>query len=229
MERTRHMAAALLLALVPGGVSAQGVAFAVPPGAAGPAESRAATSAAPATSPGVAASVPVTSAVGAPPAAGSGNAGAGSSPTAGATTGSGAAADARGAPMSLTLRQALGLALAKSEEVRVAAARVDEAEAGVKAAKSAALPKVNTQLSYNHALRSPFQGSGLGLPDSMRFNPDPNASVEERLSYLEKNAPLAGLSGLSGAFGNLPFGKPNTWSAGVTVTQPLYAGGQIRA
>ncbi|HET9983985.1 MAG TPA: TolC family protein [Longimicrobiales bacterium] len=185
MKTNRHMGmAALVLALVPGGVAAQG----------GGAEA----------APPTPAPVPASASASAP-------------------------ARPQGAPISLSLRQALGLALTKSEEVRGAAAQVDQAEAGVKGARSAALPKVNTQLSYNRTLRSAFQGSGLGLPDSMKFTPDPNASVEDRLSYLEKNAPLAGLGGLSGAFSNLPFGKANTWQAGVTVTQPLYAGGQIRA
>lgn len=133
------------------------------------------------------------------------------------------------AAVPLSLTDALGRALSKSEEVRTAQAQVDAAAAQVKSARSSLFPQVSTQLSYNRTLRSPFQNSGISLPDSMRFDPDPNASIEDRLSYLEKNAPLAGLSGLSGAFSNLPFGQANTWVAGLTVTQPIFAGGRIRA
>ena len=129
----------------------------------------------------------------------------------------------------LSLDEALSRALEQSEEVKTARAQVDAASAQVKNARSAALPQVNAQLSYNRALRSIFQGGGFTLPDSLQFDPDPNAPLEDRVRYLEDNATLAGLHGLGSLFSNMPFGQEHTWIGGISVTQPIFAGGRIKS
>ncbi|HEX7090299.1 MAG TPA: TolC family protein [Longimicrobiales bacterium] len=137
-----------------------------------------------------------------------------------------AQAAAAGTPLSL--QDALSRALEQSEEVRLAAARVDEVRAQAKSARSAALPQVNAQLAYTRTLRSVFQNvGGFTLPDSLRFEPDPNQPLEERVRYLEDRTPNAALGALGALFSDLPFGNENTWIAGLSVSQPVFTGGRI--
>ena len=136
---------------------------------------------------------------------------------------------ARADSVAITLGDAIGRAVGQSQEVRLARAQVDLARAQVTAARSAALPQVNGGLNYTRTFASQFQGGGFTIPDSLQFRPDSTASIEQRLRYIEQNAGLAGLAGLGALFGNLPFGQPNTWSATLTGTQPLFAGGRVGA
>jgi hypothetical protein len=129
-----------------------------------------------------------------------------------------------GDSVAITLGDAIGRAVGQSQEVRLARAQVDLARAQVTSARAAALPQINGGLNYTRTFASQFQSGGFTIPDSLRFEPDPTGTVEERLRYLEDNAANAGLSGLGALFGNLPFGQKNTWSATVTGTQPLFAG-----
>jgi outer membrane protein TolC len=91
------------------------------------------------------------------------------------------------------------------------------------------MPQFNTQLAYSRALRSVFQNVGITLPDSMKFKPDPNASLTDRVKYLEDKTPDAALGSLVGLFSQMPFGRANTWIAGLNVTQPIYTGGRVKA
>ncbi|MGH7505472.1 MAG: TolC family protein [Longimicrobiales bacterium] len=141
-------------------------------------------------------------------------------------------AGAQQAPLadaSLSLQEALARALEGSEEVLLARAQLDATRAQVRSARSAALPQVNTQLGYTKTLRSVFQdaGGGFTLPDSLRFEPDTLASIEDRISYLERRTPSAGLGALGSLFSDLPFGNENTWVAGLSLTQPLFTGGRL--
>lgn len=123
----------------------------------------------------------------------------------------------------LSLEEALDRSLERSEEVRIAAAQVDRAGAEVGVARSNLLPQVNTQLVYTRTLRSVFQGGGIEIPDSLRFEPDSTASVGERLRYLEENVPNAAFESLGNLFTNLPFGQEHAWNAIATLQQPLFA------
>ena len=127
----------------------------------------------------------------------------------------------------LTLPAAVEAVLTRSEEVRAAEAQLEQAAAQVRGARSSLLPQINTQLIYTKTLRSVFQDAGFELPDSLRFEPDSLASVQERLGYLERNTPNAAFGALGNLFGNLPFGRENTWIASAQVSQPLFAGGRI--
>lgn len=133
--------------------------------------------------------------------------------------------------LSLSLADALDRANTKSEEVRLARAQVEQAQAQITSAWSEALPQINGSLSYTRTFQSPYSSGGgsFQLPDSLRFSPDSTATVDERLSYLERNAPIAGLSGLGSLFGNLPFGQQHTYNASLTAKQMLYSGGRVGA
>ena len=130
---------------------------------------------------------------------------------------------APGDTLPLSLDDALGRAFSKSEEVRLARSQVDLAETQVISARSAALPQISGSLNYTRTFQSPYGGSGGGfqIPDSLRFQPDSTASMAERIRYLEENAPNAGLEGLGGLFGNLPFGQQHAYVASVSASQLL--------
>ena len=136
---------------------------------------------------------------------------------------------ARADSIAITLGDAIGRAVGQSQEVRLARAQVDLARAQVTSARSAALPQINGGVNYTRTFASQFQSGGFSIPDSLQFRPDSTASIEQRLRYIEQNAGLAGLTGLGALFGNLPFGQKNTWSATLTGTQPLFAGGRVGA
>lgn len=136
-----------------------------------------------------------------------------------------------GEAVRLSLDAALERTLSESEEVRLARTRLDAADARADAAWSAALPQINTQLAYTKALRSVFSdaGGGVAIPDSLRFDPDPTAPIEQRVAYLEDRTPTAAVAALGGLFNDLPFGNENTWVAGLSVSQPVFAGGRIQS
>lgn len=127
----------------------------------------------------------------------------------------------------LSLREAVLRALEESEEVHLARAQASQASAQARSARSAMLPQVNTQIVYTKTFRSVFQGAQVEIPDSLRFEPDSTASLEERIAYLEDRTPTAALGALGGLFGDLPFGRENTWLATATLNQPLFTGGRI--
>jgi len=138
-----------------------------------------------------------------------------------------AAGDSAAVPLSL--QDALSRATGESEEVRLARSQVTLARAQVTAARSAALPQINGAVNYTRTFDSPFNTGGFSLPDSLRFEPDPNAPLVDRVRYLEDNAANAGLGGMGLLFGNLPFGQKNSYVASLSGSQTLYSGGRVRA
>jgi outer membrane protein TolC len=133
--------------------------------------------------------------------------------------------------VALTVGEAVGRAARGSQEVRLARAAVDLAGTQVTAARAQALPQIDGTLSYTRTFASPFSGGGGGftLPDSLRFDPDSSAALVERIRYLEENTPNAALGALGSLFGNLPFGQKNAYTAVISGTQVLYAGGRVGA
>ena len=129
----------------------------------------------------------------------------------------------------LALPEAIARAVGQSEEVRLARSQVDLAEAQVTAARSAALPQIDANLSYTRTFDSPFNTGGFTLPDSLTFEPDTTASLQERVRYLERRAPAAGIGGIGALFGNLPFGQANSYVLSSSVSQPVYSGGRVGA
>ena len=135
----------------------------------------------------------------------------------------------RGDTVPLALSEAVRRALEESEEIGLARSQVQLADAQVTETRAGALPQIGGTLGYTRTFASAFQSGGFTLPDSLRFEPDSLASIEERISYLERNAPLAGLGGLGSLFGNLPFGQENAYSFNLNASQLLYSGGRTGA
>jgi outer membrane protein TolC len=129
----------------------------------------------------------------------------------------------------LSLADVIESALGKGEEVRLARSQLDLADAQVRATRAQALPQIDGLLSYTRTFESPFGGGGFQLPDSLRFSPDSTLSMADRMRYLEQNAHLAGLSGMGSLFGDLPFGQKHGYTAQLSATQTLYAGGRVGA
>jgi len=146
-----------------------------------------------------------------------------------ATPGGAQVAARQDSVVALSLEEAVTAALGRSEEVQSARAGLAATQAQVKSARAASLPQVGTQVSYTRALRSVFQsaGGGLTIPDSLKFDPDPTASLDQRVTYLEDRVPTAAIGALGTLFSDLPFGNENTWVAGLTFSQPLFSGGRI--
>ncbi len=131
--------------------------------------------------------------------------------------------------VALSLADALRRAADRSQEIRLARAEVDLAKAQVTAARSAVLPQVEASLNYTRTFDSPFQVDAAPTPDSLLFRPDSTAAVADRLRYLEENAHLAALGGFGSLFGNLPFGRVNSYVASISASQPIFAAGRIGA
>lgn len=129
----------------------------------------------------------------------------------------------------VSIEHAIELAMSRSQEVRLAQSQVHLAEAQVGSARASAFPEIDARVTYTRTYASPFAAGGFTLPDSLRFEPDSLATVAERLRYLEKHTPLAGLGGLGQLFGNLPFGQRNTYVAAIVGSQSLYSGGRVGA
>ncbi len=124
----------------------------------------------------------------------------------------------------LTLPQAVQRALSQSEEVALARSQVRMAAAQIRQAYASLFPQVNGSAGYTRTLASAFDtGGGFSLPDSLRFSPDPTASVEERLKYLEDKTPVAALGALGSLFSNLPFGQENAYQFGLSGSQTLFS------
>jgi outer membrane protein len=140
------------------------------------------------------------------------------------------AAGVRGDTVALSLQSAVNRALGQSEEVRLARSQVQVAESQVREARSGIYPQVDANVGYVRTFASSFSGGGgFTLPDSLQFTPDTTAPIEERVRYLERNAPLAGLGGLGSLFGDLPFGQENAYQATLSGSQLLYSGGRTGA
>jgi outer membrane protein TolC len=132
--------------------------------------------------------------------------------------------------LELSLEDAIRSAAQRSDEARLARSQVEVADAQIASVRSVALPQVNANLGYTRTFKSMFDtGASFELPDSMRFSPDPNLPLSDRVAYLEDNAGLAGLGGMGSLFGNLPFGQKNAYTAGISASQLLYSGGRTGA
>jgi hypothetical protein len=113
------------------------------------------------------------------------------------------AAQAPADTLPLTLEQAVSRALGTNEEVQTARVQQSLAEAQITQTRAAAFPQISGGIVYNRTLASIFDNIQLGPPPTPGEDPPPN--------------PLAGL----------PFGRANTWSTALSITQPLYTAGRV--
>jgi outer membrane protein TolC len=135
----------------------------------------------------------------------------------------------------LSLDDALALATATSEQVRVARAGALRADATVRQTESQELPQINGSASYQRSLASQFQGvtDTGGAPEvppncSGPFNPDPSLPLEERVRLLEERLACPASNPFGGLdFSQLGFGAPNTWNAGLSFNWLLFSGGRV--
>jgi outer membrane protein TolC len=147
----------------------------------------------------------------------------------------GRAAPAAARPLSLD--EALRMAERASEDVGIARAGVRRARGEQYRARSELFPQLTGSASYTRALRSEFEGLDVGGPPDTRppcraFIPQGGLTTDQRLDSLEQALALAtdcapGGSGID--FGNLPFGRANTWRLNLNASQTLFSGGRILA
>ncbi|TVP54015.1 MAG: TolC family protein [Gemmatimonadales bacterium] len=108
-------------------------------------------------------------------------------------------------PVRLTLDEAVRRALDDGEEVELVRESILRAEEEITQVRAGALPQISGNLSYTRQLRSIFDDIGGAEPA-----PPMNAD-----------------NGEDDPFADLPFGRPNTWIASLSINQTLYAAGQV--
>lgn len=106
------------------------------------------------------------------------------------------------AARTLTLEEALSLAVPASPALELAKAAVVRSRGDQFRARSELFPQVGASLGYQRLIRSQFEGFSFGGSDSTNGGDD-------------------------GSTDALPFGRANTYSLGLSLSQNLFAGGRI--
>lgn len=125
----------------------------------------------------------------------------------------------------LSLAECERLALDRGEEMKLAAADLQTAQALYQQARATAMPQLHFSTTYTRQIESVFRSSAGG--DFSAFDPDTLAPLEDRVRDLEKALPTSGLAGLAGLFSNTSFGSENSWVANLSLSQKLIEGGSI--
>lgn len=135
----------------------------------------------------------------------------------------------------LTLAEALELAEQKSEAVGIARAEVVRAKAERRRSRSGYFPQLSGSASYTRTLRSQFSAlqsdnadDGAPEEDCPSFVPRPGLPVAERLDSLENAVRCASNANPFAGLRNLPFGRPNAYRFGLSLSQSLFTGGRLR-
>lgn len=149
----------------------------------------------------------------------------------------GAAAQAPGSPRALSLDEALGLAAPASEAVGLARMGVQRARGGVLQARSGLFPQISGSVAYTRQLKSQFDALFRAAePDPTApprptscppFSPDPARPIAERLGALESAVECATTVDPFAGFSQLPFGRKNTYTIGLSGSQLLFDGGRV--
>ena len=150
-----------------------------------------------------------------------------------------APAQARQAERRLSLAEALNIAEKESETVGVARAGIEAARGEQRRARSEFFPQLSGSASYTRTLETQFAALADGEEGDSTpvaaptfcpaFVPNPAATAEERLAALEEAVECNSALDPFGSFADLPFGQPNQWSFGLSLSQNLFAGGRILA
>jgi outer membrane protein len=113
-------------------------------------------------------------------------------------------------PVTLSLAEAERRALEQGEEVALIREQIAQAEDEITQVRAGAFPEVSASLAYTRSIRSIFDGL-VAAPE------EPGSGIGGGGNG----------NGEENPFANLPFGRPNTWVAGLRITQPLYAAGRV--
>lgn len=155
-----------------------------------------------------------------------------------------AAAQQAAQPVTLTLDEALQIALVNNHVIRSTRLDVENAEAQVREAWGTVMPQVDVQSSYTRNLKSanPFAGSeagglfaSFGMIDWLAFNED--ARTDEDPSTVPitidefRDRQQAGLDEAGVALGGSdnPFSVPNEFQNGLSISQTLFSGAAFAA
>ncbi len=109
-------------------------------------------------------------------------------------------------PRSLSLDDAISMALGRGEEISLAKAGVRAAEGNVEIATSGMLPQIAASANYTRLLKSQYGSTTTGTADT--------SAISKALNSL---------------FKNFPFGKPNEWTLGLSASQNVFTGGRLIA
>ncbi|MEX2399631.1 MAG: TolC family protein [Rhodothermales bacterium] len=149
-----------------------------------------------------------------------------------------------GRQITLTLDEALQIALVNNHVLRQTRLQVDNANAQVREAWGQVMPQVNVQSGYTRNLKSanPFAGSeagglfgSFGLIDWLAFNEeariddDPTTTPITVDEFFDRQR--EGLQEVGGSFGggDNPFSVPNEFQNGLSITQTLFSGSAFAA
>lgn len=137
----------------------------------------------------------------------------------------------------LSLGEALTLAVPASEPVGLARLGVERARGGELVARSGLFPQLTGSVSYTRQIKSQFDALfRAAAPDPTApprpttcppFSPDPSQPLADRLGALEAAVECATTVDPFAGFGQLPFGRKNTYTLGVSGSQILFDGGRI--
>jgi outer membrane protein TolC len=148
-----------------------------------------------------------------------------------------AAGAAQPAGQSLSLADALRIAEERSEQVAMARAGVLRASGQQLRARSEYFPQLSASLSYTRTLASEFSSlsdddDGAAPPAGEScpgFTPNPALPVSERVDSLERALECISNEDPFSAFRNLPFGRKNQYSFGLSAAQTVFSGGRVQA
>ncbi len=133
----------------------------------------------------------------------------------------------------LSLDDAIRLAEGKNEQVAIAQAGVERAQAGEIRARSQLLPQVFASGSYDRTLATEFASefSTPTLPPGCGpYSANPNAPIADRVAAIEQAISCGSFaSSLFSGLSTLPFGRENIYRLNLSFTQNLYSGGRIGA
>jgi outer membrane protein TolC len=137
----------------------------------------------------------------------------------------------------LSLDEALTLAEGNSDAIVIAQAGVMRTHGQHLQAASQRLPQLTGSAGYSRALASQFSSlsggsdttTSSGPQNCGKFSPHPGLPADQRLDSLEHAVDCASNSSPFSSLGSLPFGRANTWSLGLNLSQNLFAGGRIAA
>jgi outer membrane protein TolC len=112
----------------------------------------------------------------------------------------------------LSIEEALRMATGTSEQVAVASAGVSRARGQQMQAKSQYFPQLNASVNYSRALASEFSGVFGSGSDTTATAPGDTTGGDGGID-----------------FSNLPFGRKNTYTFGLSLQQNIFTGGRIKA